>query len=34
VLVEAIKAGKLKAKTIGRAWRVKRSDLDGYIKKL
>jgi excisionase family DNA binding protein len=30
----AIDAGKLKAKIIGRAWRVKRDDLEAYIKKL
>lgn len=33
-LREAINAGKLKARIIGRAWRVKRTDLDAYIKKL
>jgi excisionase family DNA binding protein len=30
----AIKAGKLKAKIIGRGWRIKRDDLEGYVKKL
>lgn len=34
ILREAIDAGKLKAKIIGRSWRVKREDLDNYIKKL
>jgi excisionase family DNA binding protein len=34
VLREAIGQGKLKAKIIGRAWRVKRTDLDAYVKKL
>ncbi len=33
-LREAIDAGKLKAQIIGRAWRVKRDDLDAFIKKL
>jgi excisionase family DNA binding protein len=33
-LFEAIHAGKLKAKIIGRGWRVKRTDLDAYVKKL
>jgi excisionase family DNA binding protein len=31
---EAIKAGKLKAKIVGRGYRIKRPDLDSYIKKL
>jgi excisionase family DNA binding protein len=31
---EAIKAGRLKAKIVGRGWRVKRPDLDAYVKKL
>jgi excisionase family DNA binding protein len=31
---EAIKAGALKAKIVGRGWRVKRPDLDAYVKKL
>jgi excisionase family DNA binding protein len=30
----AIRAGKLKAKIVGRGWRVKRPDLDDYVKKL
>jgi excisionase family DNA binding protein len=34
ILRDAIDAGKLKAKMIGRAWRIKRPDLDLYIKKL
>ncbi len=33
-LREAIEAGELKARQIGRAWRVKRGDLESYIKKL
>jgi excisionase family DNA binding protein len=33
-LRDAIEAGELKARQIGRAWRVKRGDLEGYIKKL
>jgi excisionase family DNA binding protein len=33
-LLEAIHAGKLKAKIIGRAWRIKRADLDAYLRKL
>jgi excisionase family DNA binding protein len=33
-LREAIDAGKLKARIIGRGWRVKRDDLDAYVKKL
>lgn len=33
-LLEAIHAKKLKARVIGRAWRIKRSDLDAYLKKL
>ena len=33
-LREAISKGKLKARIIGRGWRVKRSDLDAYVKKL
>lgn len=33
-LREAIGAGKLKAKIIGRGWRVKRADLDRYVTKL
>jgi excisionase family DNA binding protein len=34
VLRAAIDAGDLKAKQIGRAWRVKRSDLEAWIEKL
>jgi excisionase family DNA binding protein len=34
ILRAAIKAGKLKAKLIGRAWRIKKTDLDNYIQKL
>jgi excisionase family DNA binding protein len=33
-LLEAIHAGKLKAKIIGRGWRIKRTDLDAYVQKL
>jgi excisionase family DNA binding protein len=33
-LREAIGNGKLKAKIIGRGWRVKREDLESYVKKL
>jgi excisionase family DNA binding protein len=33
-LREAIEAGDLKARQMGRAWRVKRDDLENYIKKL
>lgn len=33
-LRDAINSGELKAKIIGRSWRVKRSDLDDYIKSL
>ncbi len=33
-LREAIGAGKLKAKIIGRGWKVKRPDLDLYVRKL
>jgi excisionase family DNA binding protein len=33
-LREAIKAGKLKAKIIGRGWRIKRDDLEAYVRKL
>jgi excisionase family DNA binding protein len=33
-LRDAIDTGKLKAKMIGRAWRVKRDDLNSYIKSL
>jgi excisionase family DNA binding protein len=31
---EAIRAGRLKAKIIGRGWRIKRADLDIYIRAL
>ncbi len=34
VLRSAIDAGELKAQTIGRAWRVKRSNLDKWIEGL
>jgi excisionase family DNA binding protein len=34
ILRAAIDEKKLKAKIIGRAWRVKRDDLDSYVKKL
>jgi excisionase family DNA binding protein len=34
ILRDAIKAKELKAKLIGRAYRIKRADLDVYIKKL
>jgi excisionase family DNA binding protein len=34
VLRDAIAAGELKAKVIGKGWRVKRSDLEDYIDKL
>jgi hypothetical protein len=27
-------SAKLKAKIIGRGWRIKRDDLEGYVKKL
>ncbi len=33
-LRDAIKVGKLKARIIGRGYKVKRTDLDAYIKKL
>jgi excisionase family DNA binding protein len=33
-LLEAIHDGRLKAKIIGRGWRIKRGDLDAYVKKL
>ncbi len=33
-LREAIRGKKLKAKIIGRGWRMKRSDLESYIQKL
>ncbi len=34
ILREAIERKKLKAKMIGRAWRILRADLDNYLKKL
>jgi excisionase family DNA binding protein len=34
ILREAIETGKLKARIIGRAWRIKRADLDSYVMKL
>lgn len=34
LLLEANKSGKLPAFKIGRKWRVKRADLDGFIEKL
>jgi excisionase family DNA binding protein len=34
VLRAAIESGELKARQIGRAWRIKRPDLESYIKKL
>jgi excisionase family DNA binding protein len=33
-LRDALHGGKLRGKIIGRAWRIKRSDLDAYINKL
>jgi excisionase family DNA binding protein len=33
-LLDAVHSKKLKAKIIGRGWRVKRDDLDAYVKKL
>jgi excisionase family DNA binding protein len=33
-LREAISAGKLKAQILGRGWKIKRADLETYIKKL
>jgi excisionase family DNA binding protein len=33
-LTADIHSGKLKAKKIGRGWKIKRSDLDAYVKKL
>lgn len=33
-LREAIKAGKLKGKIIGRGYKIKRADLDAYVKRL
>jgi excisionase family DNA binding protein len=34
ILRDAIEAKKLKAKILGRAWRIKREDLDQFLKKL
>lgn len=34
ILREAIEAGELKAKLIGKAWRVRRTDLEIFVKKL
>ena len=34
VLREAIEAGALKAQIISRAWRIRRTDLENYVKKL
>ena len=34
LLGEAMKAGELHARKIGGSWRIKRSDLDAYVKKL
>jgi excisionase family DNA binding protein len=33
-LRQAIEEKKLKARIIGRGWRVKRDDLDAYVRKL
>jgi excisionase family DNA binding protein len=33
-LRQAIRCGKLKAKIIGRGWRIKRADLDTYVRAL
>jgi len=33
-LREAIEEKKLKARILGRGWRVKRDDLEAYVKKL
>jgi excisionase family DNA binding protein len=33
-LRDAIKAGKIKARIIGRGWKIKRADLDAYVRKL
>jgi excisionase family DNA binding protein len=33
-LLKAIKEGKLKAQIMGRGWRIKRADLDAYVKKI
>jgi excisionase family DNA binding protein len=34
VLRDAIEGGQLKAKIVGRAWRIKRADLDSFVKRL
>jgi excisionase family DNA binding protein len=34
ILRDAIESNKLKAKIVGRAWRIKRDDLDLFLKKL
>jgi excisionase family DNA binding protein len=34
VLRTAIDAGELKAKQIGRGWKIKKTDLESYIEKL
>jgi excisionase family DNA binding protein len=34
ILRQAIEEKKLKARIIGRGWRVKRADLDAYVMKL
>jgi excisionase family DNA binding protein len=33
-LSDAIHAGKLKARKLGRGWKIKRDDLDLYVRKL
>lgn len=34
ILREAIKSGKLKAKIIGKSWRIKKIDIENYIDSL
>ncbi|WP_199332997.1 helix-turn-helix domain-containing protein [Nostoc sp. FACHB-190] len=34
LLRDAIASGELKAKVIGKGWRIKRTDLDRYVEKL
>jgi excisionase family DNA binding protein len=34
ILREAIQTKKLKAKIIGKAWRIRREDIDLFLKKL
>jgi excisionase family DNA binding protein len=34
ILRDAIEANKLKAKIVGKAWRIKRDDLDQFVKKI